>query len=203
MLGKTHMTVGIAATLAITRPNSIPELLLGTSFAVLGSLISDIDAENSASHRKANYVTLAAIGIAAAVLATDRLFNSHITERLLQNTHTARLLIGSLIFIAACAFGKEQPHRSFMHSFLALAILSISLGMVLPMAAPYFTVGFCSHLAVDLLNHKKVRLLYPFHGGLCFDLCSAKGLVNRLFFIAGCIFSVSEFAILTFQIIIP
>ena len=34
------------------------------------------------------------------------------------------------MIIAVCAFGKNQPHRSFMHSIMAMAILSAAISMV-------------------------------------------------------------------------
>ena len=51
MLGKTHMAVGIAATLAITQPSGVSELVLAVGAGSLGALISDIDVGTSNSHR--------------------------------------------------------------------------------------------------------------------------------------------------------
>ncbi|MDE6729178.1 MAG: metal-dependent hydrolase, partial [Oscillospiraceae bacterium] len=74
--------------------------------------------------------------------------------------------------------------RSFMHSLLALATLDVSLALIYQPFVQYFTVGFLSHLAIDLLNKKKLKLLYPKKDGFSFRLCSSSGIVNRILFIA-------------------
>ena len=64
MLGKTHMTVGIAAALAVTQPASVSEMILAVGIGGLGALISDIDVGTSASHKDADKIT----GLSVAVI---------------------------------------------------------------------------------------------------------------------------------------
>jgi inner membrane protein len=78
-----------------------------------------------------------------------------------------------------------------MHSFLALIILSALVGVILPTAMPYFAVAFISHLATDLFNFKRVRLLYPLKGGISFHMFHAKGIANSVIFLAGSVVSVA------------
>ena len=56
MLGKTHMAVGVAATLALTNPTTITELVLGSGIGALGAVISDIDVGTSESHKEADKI---------------------------------------------------------------------------------------------------------------------------------------------------
>ena len=51
MLGKTHMAVGIAATLAILPPQNMRQLILEAGAGAVGALISDIDVGTSGSHQ--------------------------------------------------------------------------------------------------------------------------------------------------------
>lgn len=44
---------------------------------------------------------------------------------------------------------------------------------------PFF-IGMVSHLVLDLLNRRPLRLLYPLRGGWCLGLCWADGRVDRL-----------------------
>ena len=85
--------------------------------------------------------------------------------------------IGSLI--SDIDVGTSQPHRSFMHSFAALALLTACVDIIYPDASAYFAVGFLSHLVLDVLNRKPEKLLWPWKKGFCLGLCSARGVVNR------------------------
>ena len=185
MLGKTHMAVGIAATLAITQPSGISELVLAVGAGSLGALISDIDVGTSNSHRDADKITALSVVVVLAVFALDYFCNTQIIERIIGSSGYLRIIAGLLLFIGICAFGKEQPHRSFMHSFLALILLSFALGLIWEKAVIYFAVGFLSHLATDIFNKKKVRLLYPLKGGVSLGLFHAYGLANDIFFAVG------------------
>lgn len=198
MLGKTHMAVGIAATLAITQPSGISELLLAVGAGSLGALISDIDVGTSNSHRDADKITALSVVVVLAVFALDYFCNTQIIERIIGSSGYLRIIAGLLLFIGICAFGKEQPHRSFMHSFLALILLSFALGLIWENAVIYFAVGFLSHLATDIFNKKKVRLLYPLKGGVSLGLFHAYGLANDIFFAVGSIVAVIEVIICVF-----
>ena len=101
-----------------------------------------------------------------------------------------KLLISAVAFIVVCAFGKTQPHRSFLHSILAVILLSGILSMNYPVIARYFAVAMLSHMLVDCLNYINVRLFYPLKGGISLDLCHANGTVSRLLFLCGNIVSI-------------
>ena len=198
MLGKTHMAVGIAATLAITQPSGISELVLAVGAGSLGALISDIDVGTSNSHRDADKITALSVVVVLAVFALDYFCNTQIIERIIGSSGYLRIIAGLLLFIGICAFGKEQPHRSFMHSFLGAVMLTGCVDVIYPDAAPYFAVGFLSHLATDIFNKKKVRLLYPLKGGVSLGLFHAYGLANDIFFAVGSIIAVIEVIICVF-----
>lgn len=73
-----------------------------------------------------------------------------------------------------------------MHSFLALFLLEISIGIIYPAFMWPFGVGFLSHLASDIFNRRKVQLLYPIPGGIRLALFSAKGDANSIFLWIAC-----------------
>lgn len=192
------MAVGIAATLAITQPSGVSELVLAVGAGSLGALISDIDVGTSNSHRDADKITALSVVVVLAVFAMDYFCNTQIIERIIGSSGYLRIIAGLLLFIGICAFGKEQPHRSFMHSFLALILLSFALGLIWEKAVIYFAVGFLSHLATDIFNKKKVRLLYPMKGGVSLGLFHAYGLANDIFFAIGSIVAIIEVIICIF-----
>ena len=65
MLRATHLSVGVAAALAVLQPDNLFECLAVTGIAAVGSVISDIDADQSKVRREADLM----LGIGAAVLA--------------------------------------------------------------------------------------------------------------------------------------
>ena len=121
----------------------------------------------------------------------------------MEHNNLLKILVGAAGFIGVCAFGKEQPHRSFMHSFLALVLLSILVRAMFPMAMPYFALGFLSHLATDIFNFKKVKLWYPLKDGICLKMFHAKGVANRTMFLAGGAVAAVEVALLLWRILHP
>ena len=75
MLGKTHMAVGIATTLAVIPPENTRQLLLEVGAGAVGALISDIDVGTSESHRDADVITYLTLGVVAVVIALDHFMN--------------------------------------------------------------------------------------------------------------------------------
>lgn len=185
MLGKTHLAVGVATTMAITQPTSISELILSVGVGGVGALISDIDVGTSESHKDADKITILSVIVVLGMLASDYFLHTGMVDRVIRSSGYGRIVMGLLFFIGICAFGKEQPHRSFMHSFLAGVLLCLAVGMIWEKAVLYFAVGYLSHLATDIFNKKKVRLLYPMKGGVSLGLFHAYGLANRIFFIVA------------------
>lgn len=199
MLGKTHMAVGIATTLALTSQATLPELVLAGGVGAVGAVISDIDVGTSESHKEANkiiaMVTITMIGIGVL----DHYVQLGIWDRIKSNRAVYQLVISGLVFIAICMYGKEQPHRSFMHSILALGLLSGIIAVIYLPAVKYFSIGFLSHLVLDMFNYKKVRLLYPMKKGVCFRMFHARGMANDIAFITGIIVAVVEVAMAIWQ----
>ena len=124
MLGRTHFFIGISAALAVMQPSSMPTLVAGAGAAAIGGMISDIDSGTSQAHREADKIMTAAIAVTAIVILADYKFHVGIYERLMRNSSIARLLTGAMAFIIICTYGSSQPHRSFMHSFLSLFMLT-------------------------------------------------------------------------------
>lgn len=200
MLGKTHFVVGTAASLMLTQPQSLQDIILAVGVGGVGALISDIDVDTSGSHKYVSKLITASVLIIVAVFAAEKIWNIGIINQIISDSNYARIAIGTILFIAICAFGKNQPHRSFMHSILALVIMSAAIGMIWEDLVIYFAIGFASHLITDMFNFKKVRLLYPLKGGVAFKLFHAHGLANSLFFIIGSALTVIQVIIYVLRI---
>lgn len=185
MLYKTHAAVGIASSLLIFQPKTVSEVLLGFSAAYVGSIISDIDVGTSTSHKGADKIILSIILVTAAAIAADYYWKLGLYNELRSSNELMSFIISLSGFITICLVGKQTPHRSFMHSFLAFILLSVCVAISLPLAVPYFSTGFASHIVLDFLNKKKLRLLYPLKAGFSLDVCKSGGLINKFFFLCG------------------
>ena len=180
MLGKTHFFIGISTALAVLQPQSVPVLVTGISAAAVGSVISDIDSGTSQAHQEADKVMAVTVSVIGLMLFLEYKFHLGIYERLMKNSSIMRVLTGGILFLIICTYGKDQPHRSFMPSLVAGFMLNCCVNIVYPDAGPYFAVAFLSHLALDLLNYKRVKIFWPLKKGYSLRFCSADGWVNRL-----------------------
>lgn len=191
MLQKTHLAVGTAVSLAAMLPTDVPTLVIGTGAAFVGSVICDIDSGSSTSRKEANLITFFIALICVILGVVEYFFHLGIANRVRSDADLVREILCAAVFISVCLIGKQTAHRSFMHSFLCLAVLYSCLAVGLPIAAPYFAVAFFSHQAIDLLNKKGERLLYPAKTSFSLNFCRSDGLVNRILFLAGTIASVA------------
>ena len=132
MLGRTHFFIGTAAALAVLQPQTVPVLVTGAGAAAIGSLISDIDVGTSQAHRDADKIITATVAVAALTILAEYKLNLGIYRRLTSDSNILRLLAGTAAFLLLCAYGKQQPHRSFMHSFAALALLTACVDIIYP-----------------------------------------------------------------------
>ena len=186
MTGKTHFVVGEAAALAVLMPSGWKETALCFAAAAVGSVICDIDVDSSHAHRQAERVIL--FSIIAVIIAglAEWKFDLGITQKIVSQRELWPIAAGIIGFLAMCMIGKEQPHRSFMHSLLAVLIFSGLVYLVIPEVAGYFAVAMSSHLVLDIFNKKNIRLWYPFPGGVSLKLCKADGWADEALFYIGC-----------------
>lgn len=193
MMAKTHYFVGMATSLLVCQPTDTKSVLLAIMGGALGSVAADIDiVKLDNKHQDDKYKFDAIIGqllafaTVAFVLLLDFFKNHGIWERILGNSNI-NLCMGAVIYIILLIVGYESKHRTFTHSFLALAVFSGAVYMILPGAVIPYAVAYLSHLCLDILNKKPVPILYPLGKGICLKLCYAKGTVNNCFMILGII----------------
>lgn len=193
MTGKTHWAVGTAAALCLTRPETFRELVLCVGAASVGAVICDIDVTTSDSREALNRITLLTAAVVVLTGMAEIVWDLGIVRNFDRQSSVFRLLTGFGAFLLVCTFGKNQPHRSFMHSFAGAAALGGILMLIYPAVTPYFLTAMLSHMAIDLLNFRRVRLLYPLRKGVCFRVCSSDGMVDRILFLAGSVVGVAAF----------
>lgn len=185
MTGKTHLVCGEAAALLLLRPAGPQELLLTLAAAAVGATLPDVDVTSSDARERLVGIVSIAGGAALVVWAVNTLCDLHLEQRLPLLAGQARLWAWVVLFLALCVFGSFQPHRSFLHSVPGVALLTACVHLGAQPLAPAFFVAILSHVLLDLLNKRPVRLLFPLRRGVCLGLCSSGGLVNRQLFLWG------------------
>ena len=184
MIGKTHMAVGVLTTLFITQPESPKEFLICLGISSMGSVLCDIDVSTSGSRNVLNK-TLLVIGISVAILFfAEFKWGISLSEGI---QSIFRIIMGLAFFLGICIYGINTPHRSFMHSFLAIALITIATYIILPEGAVYMIISMMSHIILDMFNKKKVQILYPINKGISLNVCKANGIANSMIFKASSI----------------
>lgn len=186
MTGKTHIVVGAAAALAVGRvmgsAAALPCLLGG----VVGGMLPDTDVSSSTGSKELRRAWAAVAVILAALLVADHFLGSDLALGFVRS-FSYEQLAGIAILVAVCAVGRASGHRGFSHSLVALAAAAFGAYLVSPALAVPMAAGYASHLALDLLNKKPMRLLWPSRRGFCLRLCEAGRLVDSLVFAAAAV----------------
>ena len=178
MLAKAHITIGMAAAFTIMKPETVPDMLPVIAGASLGCLICDIDCENAREKTESSKWRAAMTIVAVLALVEDKLMDAGMLSSIAE-TSPYVWFAGIAIFIITITFASISSHRGFSHSILALAIETGSLWLILPVIAEPFAIAFTSHLILDLMNKRPVRLLYPAKKGYCLKLFYADKLANK------------------------
>lgn len=184
MKNRTHVAVGAAAALAAVQPQTPLGCAVAVAAGALGAAVSDVDLLWKKSARDVFHKVLGAALAMVCLVALDVLVRADVTTQL-----TALVGkdwpwgLGLLLGLCVCGFFSD--HRSFTHSLLGMTLFTVAVHLLVPGHALGFLAGFASHLALDLLNRKPLRLLFPFKGGFSLRMCSADGLVNALLLWVG------------------
>lgn len=190
MMGKTHISVGIASSLILCQPKTKAEFISAIIGGAVGGVMSDIDVKIDRSNKFAEkaskdalYGEIIAAVIAAFALIADALSGFNVINRIASNWIPA--VVGGVVFVVLTVLGEISTHRDRTHSILALILFTLSVAFIDTEIGIAFFFGYLSHLLIDLLNKSPERLFYPFKKGVCFKVCYADRLGNDLLFAFG------------------
>ena len=182
MMSKTHIAVGIAAALAAA-PASVEGLNYALMGGAIGSLICDIDRSSERPSRDVRQ----GWGIAFTVFFAGFMHESYAywqafkAENLLGNP--LRLIFLGLL-IVLLLFAIHGAHRDFSHSLLMFAASTVLIFLISRQTSLFYAIGFLTHLVLDVLNKKPVRVFYPAKG-VCLGWFYADGIANRVLLLLG------------------
>jgi len=164
MTAITHLVIGMAAAMTVLVPGTTATVIPVIAGSALGSLICDLDCRAEPAVMDAFFGRLIAAGIIGLTVFMDLVLGSRIWASLL-NPGRQGQIIGILLFLLVCVFVRYSPHRGFSHSLLALALEAAVLRLVMKEAVPAFSIAYVSHLLLDILNKRPVRILFPLKKG--------------------------------------
>lgn len=102
MLAKTHITVGMAAALAVTQPTTVPALICAVAGGGLGGWISDIDVRGNPDAREVLKSVPSITAVLALSLVLDKLFDLGIVHPFFRARGRGRCS-------ARCCFARLPP----------------------------------------------------------------------------------------------
>ena len=189
MMSKTHISIGIATAFWVMQPNSLSEFAMAAIGGSIGGIVADIDVDIKRNEKSidALYGQLIAIGISIIAVVLDYFFGGTIINSYLNGN--AKSIVATIVFLIFMLIGKNSKHRDKTHSILAAVLTSSCVLIINQYIGISYFFAFCSHLIIDLLNKKPILLFYPLKKGLCFKLCYADGLGNRIFMWLGVLFA--------------
>ena len=190
MMGKTHLVCGIASAMIFTKPDTPLKVVGAVAMGALGGLISDTDLFSKHSHsNRLGQIISGVIIFIVALAILDMTCRLGIFSYIFVHTGFMQVagVIGFLVLSVLCMVAE---HRKFSHSILAGALLTLTVYMTCPAVAVYFLAGFISHILLDLLNKRPIKLFFPMKKGVCLKLCHANGEANEAFFIVGTVLAV-------------
>lgn len=184
MLGKTHFTMGIATALVVSQPSTIPGVLAVVAAGGIGGKLPDIDQKRGNVEREKVYDSIIEFFFIGAILAVDFFIGNGICRYVADNWGV-RIWIGLAGIIILSILGIISHHRSFTHSFVCLALYGVAMYFFCyPIAIP-FTVGYLSHILLDLFNKTGMPLFFPIRHRFCLKKCGANGKANKVLYWIG------------------
>ena len=184
MLSKTHIAVGLAASVTIINPHTAEEIYPVIIGGAIGSVICDIDCKWDRPSKDALVGRIIAGTLAAGALIGDIIARGEI-YRYLWEVKLIYVLMGLILFGIIGFFARESEHRTFSHSLIALTGFSVAVALACRPVTLAFIIGWASHLILDLFNYKPLQLLYPLKKGFSLKLCYAKSTANTITMIGG------------------
>lgn len=184
MMSKTHITVGIAVSLAVCRPTTLEGVFASIIGGAAGGILCDIECRSTPHMRDALYGRLITVGICASLLIADMITSAGICASILAQSSVS-VIIGITVLLVTCIVGRFSEHRTFTHSLLFSLLITGSFYLITPKFLIPIAAGCLSHLVIDTLNKKPVPWLYPLKGGFCLKLCYASKTANTVLMWVG------------------
>lgn len=180
MTGRTHLAVGAAAALvaAAASPDAtLTTLVVAAAGGAAGAVLPDLDVRDTAHPWRERLSRIGAAAALVAALALD-VANGGVLARQAAERGLAPVALGAVAFVGLACAARLSVHRSFSHSLLALAGFAAATWLACPPLAPSLALGLASHLVLDALTYRGLRLFWPLSCTLSLRLCKTGGVID-------------------------
>lgn len=186
MNGKTHMAIGAAVSPLVVNSVEPNSFLFTVSLVILGSLMPDIDKENSKISTLFRKLLMAIVMGLLVVKAFPDIFMKFIPGITREFAHRQQLGLGVCLLICYLIIGKVSIHRTFTHSIIGTVVCCIGVFLLVNDALIPFGLGYILHLIADIITIEGVPLLYPIKTKFALKLFST-GSIIEMFISTTCI----------------
>lgn len=181
MLGKTHITLGIASSLIITQPKTVSGVIGAMVGGAIGGWIVDVDCKRVDADKEKGLDSIIDGLFIGAFITVDYLLGNGMCQYIQSNWGVQ--IWGALIgLIVLLLIGFNTKHRTFTHSLFALLIFGVTVYFFCRPIVISFVIGYASHLVADLFNKKGIQIFYPVKWRPCLNLCLSNGAANKALF---------------------
>lgn len=191
MTGRTHLAVGAATAMLAAGPAvGLTGLAVAAAGGAAGAVLPDLDVRDMAHPWRERLTRAGAAALLVGALAFD-VANGASLAREAMARGVGMLALGAVGFVSLACAARLSAHRSFSHSLLALVGFAAATYLVCPPLAPSVALGFATHLALDALTYRGLRLFWPLPRGLSARLCKTGGIADACCLVAAlltCIF---------------
>ena len=188
MLGATHLAVGVGAALALTQPTTLESCFTATIGGAVGGVLADVDAMKNDGKFGSTQVQGFAVLLTISILILDSILKTGVCAGIAKRSDEA-LAAGGILFGVLWIVGYFSNHRSFTHSLGGMCLFTCAVSLICPSMSMCFLAGYGSHIVLDLLNKRPLKLFYPLDRGICFRVFYSNREANTLCFYAGCLLS--------------
>ena len=185
MTGRTHLAVGAAAAMLAAGPAAgLTGLAVAAAGGAAGAVLPDLDVRDTAHPWRERLTRAGAAALLVGALVFDAV-NGASLARAAVARGVGMLALGAVALVALACAARLSAHRSFSHSLLALAGFAAATYLVCPPLAPSVALGFATHLALDALTYRGLRLFWPLPHGFSARLCKTGGVADACCLVAA------------------
>lgn len=185
MTGRTHLAVGAAAAMLAAGPaTGLTGLAVAAAGGAVGATLPDLDVRDSAHPWRERLTRVGAAALLVGALVFDAVNGASIAREAMARG-LAPLLLGAVGLVALACAARLSAHRSFSHSLLALAGFTTTTYLLCPPLAPCVALGFATHLVLDALTYRGLRLFWPLAHGFSARLCKTGGVADACCLVAA------------------
>ena len=178
MTGRAHLAVGaVAAMLAAGPAAGLTGLAVAAAGGAVGAALPDLDVRDTAHPWRERLTQAGAAALLVGALVFDAVNGASLAREAMARG-LGPLLLGTVGLVALACAARLSAHRSFSHSLLALASFTTATYLVCPPLAPSVALGFATHLVLDALTYRGLRLFWPVTRGFSARLCKTGGVVD-------------------------